>query len=119
VSKFSVTSDTSAPTVTITAAEATTAAASLSTGDSTSQDVTFTITLSKPSQNFALADITKSNCGADNSPKKFTGFKTTYYLTCAHADGLTASVNVAGATFTSYGGVDNTAASGAFTVVFT
>ena len=119
VSKFSVTSDTVAPTVTITAAEATTAATALSTGGATSQDVTFTITLSKPSQNFVLADITKSNCGADNSPKRFVGFKTTYYLTCAHADGLTASVNVGAATFTSYGGVDNSAAAAAFTVVFT
>jgi hypothetical protein len=32
---------------------------------------------------------------------------------------LTASVNVAGSTFTSYGGTDNSAASAAFTVVFT
>jgi hypothetical protein len=119
VSKFCVTSDTSAPTVSITAAEATTAATSISTGGSTSKDVTFTITLSKPSQNFVLGDITKSNCGPNNSPKSFTGFKTTYYLTCANAPGLTASVNVAGSTFTSYGGTDNSAASAAFTVVFT
>jgi len=119
VSQFGVTSDSVAPTVAITATETTTAATALSTGASTSHSVLFKFTMSKDTTNFVVGDVTVSNCGSTNSPASFTGFKNMYYMKCSYVNGLTVSVNVETAKFTAIGGVDNTAASAAFTVVFT
>jgi len=75
--------------------------------------------MSKDTTNFVVGDVTVSNCGSTNSPASFTGFKNMYYMKCSYVNGLTVSVNVETAKFTAIGGVDNTAASAAFTVVFT
>ena len=113
VSKFTVTSYDTAPTVTTAAAD--TAGTAISTGAYSGGSVVFTFTLSKASLDFAFDDITHSNC----ERPKFTGVKTTYTLTCAYKDDATVSVQVGASKFTAHGGKPNTAQGSAFTVIFT
>ena len=100
---FVIVSDTSAPSVTITASD--TAGASLSSGGATGNTVTFTFFLSEASQNFDASGVTE-NCVGES----FFGAKQRYFLRCPFNDGTTASVSVAANTFTDFAGKANTQA---------
>ena len=109
--KFIITSDTTAPTVTITATES--SGVALASGDGTAFSVLFKFTLLESSETFALEDVTE-NCPS----KSFWGDKALYYMNCSHTDSLSLSVNVAINTFTDLGGTQNSASS-TFTLTMT
>ena len=82
------------PSVVITATEDA-SGATLSSGGTTSGDVTFKFALSGRSFDFDATDVSH-NCAR----AKFLGMKTTFYLQCAHTQGAALDVSVAANSFT-------------------